>query len=80
MTYVDTNKEVFNSEQYAIGKALRNALIGGQTGRGRVSQEVSTRKIKINIWADSKAAITQLQYTAPVPGQWLARCLIMQAE
>lgn len=37
-TYLGKNKEVFNTELYAIGETLSIDRKRGQTGRGRTSQ------------------------------------------
>lgn len=63
-TYLGTNKEGFNTELYFLGEVLNISLKGRQTGWGRVSQETANRWTKSHIWANSRAAIAQLQHTA----------------
>lgn len=75
-----TNKEVFNTELYAIREGPRIALKGGHTGRGGVSQETTTKWRKIYILEDLRAAIARLQNTATALCQWRARQLITIAQ
>lgn len=74
------NKQVLKDELYAVAEALEVALRGGQTSRGRASQESAFPWTKIYIWTDLQAAIVCQQHTVLGPGQWLARVIIVRAQ